>query len=213
MVRDYRSAMGPATWAGSLAAALCACSGGGSQGAAAPAEASAPCVYPAGPYGTNVGDRVDSSLEWQGYSGDSAQSSFVSMSDYFDCDGSRGIRALVLEESATWCADCAELASNEAPLVNGSWKGDGITVVVLMAQDQAGNPASLPTALSWRNEFALTGGAVCADPAWTMKTWGGAPVGGNGFPTTAVIDPRTMKIVSIQPVDLEGTAENLATAN
>jgi hypothetical protein len=162
-----------------------------------------------------VGDVVDPSLTWQGYVGDSAQPSPVSLRDYYDCDGTRGVRALVLEESATWCGDCAQQASNVAPLASGAWKSDGIALIILMAQDQQGNPADTATALSWRNEFALTSSAVCADPTWTMKLWGDASSSssGNGFPMTALVDPRTMKIVSLQPVDLAGTAENLATSN
>jgi hypothetical protein len=185
--------------------------GGGSPGGGE--AGGAPCVYPAGPYGTGVGDVVDPTLAWQGYVADAALASQVSIRDYFDCDGSRGVRALVLEESATWCGNCAQQAANVAPLASGSWKADGIALVVLMAQDQQGNPAGLPAALSWRNEYALTDSAVCADPAWTMKLWGGAPASGNGFPMTALVDPRTMKIVSLQPVDLVGTAQNLATSN
>jgi hypothetical protein len=170
-------------------------------------------VYPAGPYGANEGDVVDPSLAWQGFVDDSGNATTVAIRDYYDCDGSKGVRALLLDESATWCADCAKLSAMVAPLVGAKWKSEGVTLVVLMAQDQQGNAASLDTALSWRNEYALTAGAVCADPAWTMKLWGGASASGNGFPMDAVVDPRTMKIVALEPNDLEGTVDNLALSN
>jgi hypothetical protein len=190
-----------------------ACSSSSGSGAAASGGAATQCAYPAGPYGTNMGDVVDPSLAWQGFVDDSGNATTVAIRDYYDCDGSKGVRALLLDESATWCADCAKQSTMVAPLVGAKWKDEGVRMVVLMAQDQQGNAASLDTALSWRNEYALTTGAVCADPAWTMKVWGGASASGNGFPMDAVVDPRTMKIVSIQPNDLVGTIDNLALSN
>jgi len=194
---------------GLLTFALAACSSSSGTGSSSGAS----CTYPAGPYGTVVGSVVDPSLHWQGFVDDSGQAQDVSMRDYFDCDGSKGVRALLLDESATWCIDCETEAAQISPLVPAKWKSEGIAVVTLMAQDQQQNAATLDTALSWRNEYALTAGAVCADPQWTTKLWGGAPASGNGFPTNAVIDPRTMKIVALQPNDVVGTVENLAASH
>lgn len=162
-----------------------------------------------------MGDVVDPSLTWQGYLNDSGQPSTIAVTDYLDCDGTHGVNALLLDESATWCPDCAQESTTLSPLVasGGKWVTEGVALVVLMAQDQQDDPATLTTALSWRNEYTLTSGAVCADPGWTMKLWGGASASGNGFPTNAVIDPRTMKIVALQPDDVEGTVDNLAIAN
>jgi hypothetical protein len=188
---------------------LAACSshpGGGSTPAST-------CSYPAGPYGTSVGDVVDHSLSWQGYVNDGATATTVTVKDYYDCDGSQGISAVLLDESATWCINCENEAQSIAPDVTSTWQSQGIHLVTLMAQDQETDPATLDTALSWRNEYALTVGAVCADPAWTLKLWGGATGSGNGFPTNVLIDPRTMKIVAIQPSDLTGTVQNLAASN
>ncbi|HEX8791345.1 MAG TPA: hypothetical protein VF765_10385 [Polyangiaceae bacterium] len=173
----------------------------------------APCTLPAGPYGTNLGDVVDPSLAWQGYVDDSGQTTTVHLADYYDCNGSRGVRALVVDESAQWCADCQSQAPSLAMLAPGKWKNEGVALLVLMAQDQQENPATVDTALTWRNEFALTTGAVVADPAWTTKLWNGATSAGNGFPTDIVIDPRTLRIVAFQPGNLAGTVDNLAIAN
>jgi hypothetical protein len=172
---------------------LVACSSGSSGGGASGATPTA-CTYPSGPYGTNVGDVVDPTLSWQGYVGDASAPSTVAITSYYDCDGTHGVNALLLDESATWCSDCEEEAATISPLVTGKWQTQGVAVVVLMAEDQSSDPATLGTAQSWRDEYVLTTGAVCA-------------------PTNAVIDPRTMKIVSLQPLDVEGTVENLAIAN
>lgn len=191
-----------------LATAACSSASGSSGGVA-----TGPCALPAGPYGTSVGDVVDPSLTWQGYVDDSGQTTTVRLADYFDCNGSRGVRALVIDESALWCPSCQTQAQTLAMLAPDKWKNEGVSLLVLMAQDQQENPATVDTALTWRNEFALTTGAVVADPAWTTKLWGGATGAGNGFPTDIVIDPRTFRIVAFQPPDLAGTVDNLAIAN
>jgi hypothetical protein len=58
-----------------------------------------PCAYPGGPYGVNVGNVVSPSLSWQGYPEKSSQIGTVSIKDYFDCDGSKGINALMVDTS------------------------------------------------------------------------------------------------------------------
>ena len=191
-----------------LAVAACSSTSGSAGGVS-----TAPCTLPAGPYGTNVGDVVDPSLSWTGYVNNAAQTTTVHMRDYFDCDGTRGVRVLVIDESAQWCADCQSEAQTLQTLAPGKWKSEGAQLLVLMAQDQQENPATVDTALTWRNEFTLTTGAVVADPAWTTKLWNGATGAGNGFPTDIVIDPRTLRIVAFQPTDLAGTVDNLAIAN
>jgi hypothetical protein len=156
---------------------------------------------------------VAPSLSWQGYANDSGQSSTIAITDYYDCDGNKGITALLLDESATWCPDCAKEEATIGPQITSTWENEGVQVVTLMNEDQQQNPATLDTALSWRNEYSLTAGAVCADPQWTTKLWGGASGSGNGLPTNVLVDPRTMRIVAIQPSDLQGTVANLAQSN
>ncbi|MGH7297177.1 MAG: hypothetical protein ACRELB_19720 [Polyangiaceae bacterium] len=194
-------------------ALLACCLGGCSAANPAGSHAGSACAYPAGPYGTKVGSVVDPSLSWQGFLDDGTTPTTVSMKDYYDCDGSQGIDAVLVDESDQWCADCATEEANIGPDVASSWKSQGVHVVTLMAEDEQEKPATLQTALSWRNEYALTAGAVCADPKWTTKTWGGASSAGNGFPTNVVIDPRTMKIVAIQPKDVASSVTGLASAN
>jgi hypothetical protein len=160
-----------------------------------------------------VGSVVDPSLSWQGYVDDSGQVTTVSIASYYDCDGTKGVRALLLDQSAMWCPDCQQETSHIAPEVTSTWAGMGVQVVTLMSENQQHDPATLSTALSWRDEYALTKGAVCADPKWTTKLWGGASSAGNGLPTNVLVDPRTMKIVAIQPADLDGTVQNLAASN
>jgi len=199
-----------------MGAALLACTLGGcsaGSGGGFGSSGAGACAYPAGPYGTTVGSVVDPSLSWKGYKDASGSSVTITIADYYDCDGTRGVNALLLDESATWCPDCSKEASSIAPEVTSSWASAGVKVVTLMSQDDQQRPATLDTALAWRDQFALNAGAVCADPKWTTKLWGGASSSGNGLPTNVLVDPRTMKIVAMQPADLAGSVANLAAAN
>ena len=47
----------------------------------------------------NVGQVVPPSHSWQGYAENATQASTISIQDYFDCDGSKGINALMIETS------------------------------------------------------------------------------------------------------------------
>ena len=184
-----------------------------SAGNGSGSPAGSECTYPAGPYGTKVGAVVDPTLSWQGYRDDGTTATTITMKDYYDGDGTQGIDAVLVDESAQWCADCATEESSIGPDIGASWQSQGVHVITLLAEDTQENPATLSTALSWRNEYSLTTGAVCADPKWTTKLWGGASSAGNGFPTNVVIDPRTMKIVAIQPKDVANSVTGLASAN
>ena len=157
-----------------------------------PMEASQACQYPSGPYGITMGDVLSPSLSWQGYAAGSSNVTTIKASDYYDCDGSKGINALVLDESATWCGACQQEAMDLPAQISGQWGPDGVQFVTLMIEDANSQPATTQTALDWRNQFSLTSIAVVADPNFTF-----AMNGTNGLPTNILVDPRTMKIVAL----------------
>lgn len=146
------------------------------------------CNYPQGGFGIQIGSVVAGNLTWQGYS-DSGQSGTVSIQDYFDCDGTRGINAILIDNSAVWCGACQEEAS-DLPTHQSEFKSAGIRVITLIVEDNAGNPATMSTASSWRNNFGLTMYATVADPDFHF-----AGQGSVGLPLQIIVDPRTMKIV------------------
>jgi len=173
------------------------------------------CVYPRGPYGHQLGDTLDPGLSWQGYAEGSSQATTIAVTDYFDCDGQKGINAILLDESATWCAGCITQAMNDGPLIGSRWGPEGVKWITLMVQNAQMAPATLETALSWKSQYGLEQAIVCADPQWTLEGYGLVDDGGyvNGVPTNVVVDPRTMKIVSIQPVDEAVVVDQLAKKN
>ncbi len=169
--------------------------GGGSSGGST-------CPYPAGPYGTAVGKVLDPNLSWQGFVDGATTASTISIKDYFDCDGKRGINAVLLSESAVWCGACQTEASELNAQMSGGWEKKGIEVLMLIIQDKTGAPAQLKHAEAWKNTFKAQKWSCAADPSFTFK----GP-GSNGLPLGIVVDPRTMKVVARdEGYDPDGTA-------
>lgn len=57
------------------------------------------CDYPEGPYGVSAGQVVPPSISWQGYLPGGTSATTIALSDYFDCDGSKGINAILIDTS------------------------------------------------------------------------------------------------------------------
>jgi hypothetical protein len=150
--------------------------------------------YPAGPYGTGVGDVVDPGFTWQGYLAGSSAIATLTPNDLFDCDGTKGINALVFDVSAAWCAACQSQASNMGSL---STEDDtlGIHVVTLIVQDASQAPATTATAEQWKSQYSLDDVTVCADPGFSFAPANPSQV---QLPVTVIVDPRSMKIMKVE---------------
>ena len=74
---------------------------GGTSGSGGTGVGAGPtvCEYPAGPYGVAVGQTVPPTITWQGYAPGASSASTISIQDLFDCDGSKGIDALLFDTS------------------------------------------------------------------------------------------------------------------
>jgi hypothetical protein len=57
------------------------------------------CEYPAGPYGVAQGQTVPPGLSWQGFAPGNASATTVTIEEFFDCDGSKGIHAVLIDTS------------------------------------------------------------------------------------------------------------------
>jgi len=184
-------------------------SSGPSSSSSSSGTGSGGCSLPVGPYGEMPGNTVSPQLVFQGYADQSAQAGSVALADYFDCDGTKGINAILIDESATWCGPCqdeaGDLVQHEA-----SWQAKGIRVLTLMVENASSQPATLQTASEWKQAFGLNT-AVAADPNFSF--YGSGPE--VGLPLQLVVDPRTFKIIDRQ----EGfsgeysVVENLAAQN
>ncbi|APR75668.1 Hypothetical protein A7982_01014 [Minicystis rosea] len=161
----------------------------------APAEpAGEACVYPRSSYGFVPGDVAPPTLSWKG-TAESGEITTVSLGDYYDCDGSKGINAILIDQSTMWCGACQALARKLGENVRGEWKERGIRLITLITQSGDATPATVDTARIWKRRFGLDGSAVVADPEKSFRSTAGqiaAP-----YPYEVLIDPRTMKIISV----------------
>lgn len=159
------------------------------------------CAYPAGPYGVEQGQTVAPNLSWEGYRPGAITPSSLTMAELFDCDGSRGIHAILLVSSQHGCAPCREEANGfEARMA--SWGRMGIAAAILLLDDDFGGPPTIAAALGWKHEFDLESVGVFIDPAFSL-----VPGDFVGTPMQTVIDPRTMKVIQ----RVEGLPGDFAT--
>jgi hypothetical protein len=150
------------------------------------------CSYPAGPYGVNQGHTLSSSLSWQGYRAQSDAVATVSVQDYFDCDGSRGIDAVLFTTEQWYCSACQMEAQDLANLAP-QWASLGIQVVVLLITGPNDEPATPDDAWQWKTVNGLASVTVLADPNWLLT-----PGSSVGTPLETVVDPRTMTVTYLQ---------------
>jgi hypothetical protein len=177
-----------ATASGPPAASSAVDAAGGDSGIdAASAAAGRPAVYPVGPYGLTEASTLPPSLAWQGYVGGSSQATTISIADYFDADGSRGINALEIDIGAAYCTQCRAEAPVLEALLEGDGGKEGIRALTLLLNDATFHPATVETAAAWVQSFDLHETDVAANPVSTF------PI--DDIPTSIVVDPRTMTVV------------------
>jgi hypothetical protein len=171
------------------------------------------CEYPKTGYGNKIGSVIPPTKKWQGYAEHADMVSTISIADYLDCDGSKNINALLIDESAVWCGACNQEAAEMNSLMANKWEGLGIHVLTLMIDDATqGQPATTKTALNWKTKYKLDATAVGVDTSITFAPPGAMTI---GLPLQIIVDPRTMTLVEVQ----EGfsgdytTLENLAKKN
>jgi hypothetical protein len=165
---------------------------GGDDGSSPPQQCSG---WPSGKIGLMEGYVVPRSLSWQGYLAGTETLTTIKISDYYDGDGSKGINAILIDESATWCGPCNQEAPVIEQAMKGQWGPDGVRVLTLMVENANHQRADTSTALQWIGIHNLTSVDVAADPTFMF----GSVTGTNGLPTNVLIDPRTMKIQKITP--------------
>lgn len=154
----------------------------------------AACSAPTGAWTGDVGGTVPIDLTWTGLNPSSDQTATVHVADDYDCDGSRHVNALYINNSSTWCAACVLLAE-DLQRRETSWKALGIRVLWLLQEDDNHNPASMQTVIDWRKRWSLEWNSIAVDDQLALKP--DAP-GTPPLPTLYLVDPRTMQVVDVQ---------------
>lgn len=155
--------------------------------------------YPPGPYGAEVGDTVEN-FRFRGYAQPAAsrELSNVSFADFFDRDGSSGVRLLLLNTAAAWCQPC-QIEHLDLPRRVEELGPRGLRVLSMLFQDSDGRPAAESTLESWVTTFD-TNFPMLLDPAYQMGRYGPADTP----PLNLVVDPRDMSILRIFVGNQEG---------
>jgi len=149
----------------------------------------APCTYSGGPYGASPGSIANPSFSWQGFAPGSQAASEFGSTDLFDCDGSRGIHAVLITHAAGWCSACQDEAS-QLPQQMATWGPAGVVVVELVIETSSGYPADITMAQHWRDVFGLHNVYVGADPDFVFES----PYA-DALPFKLIVNPRDMTIV------------------
>lgn len=168
--------------------------GSGSAGAASTAGTSGAAGQQTGapgdppPANSIVGTVLDPAMSWKGYTAGSDELGVVTLSEYFDPKGDKGIRALLITEGQSDCGPCIAEATDIHENLQGKWGQLGIKVMQLVVSDINGQTATTSTAYAWKKRIAASW-AVAADPEFTF-----AEVGSNPYPIQIIVDPRTLTI-------------------
>jgi hypothetical protein len=188
--------------------------GGGEPGAsgATGGQAAQPsnCTYPTDAAGVSEGKVVRGNLKWQGFLEGSTQETTIPIANYHDCDGTKGINALLISTGALWCPNCNQETAEFDANMTSRWSAMGIKIISLIIEDNYQNKATMVHAEQWRAKHGGKHFAIGIDPAFSFANFGE-----NGLPTQIVVNPRNMQIVYRQ----EGYSpnypnlENLARQN
>ncbi|MEZ4442237.1 MAG: hypothetical protein R3B72_24295 [Polyangiaceae bacterium] len=142
-----------------------------------------------------MGSTLSPELMWTGYpEGPAIAASTVDIGDYLDCNGSRGINAIVVATTQYGSSSDEQLAASlEATMKDWGNQGLGIRWISLLLDDPGEGPPSAAGAKQWKDTWGLDSVAVCADPGASMVSGGAV-----GTPMLTIVDPRTMQIVSVE---------------
>jgi len=169
----------------------------GSAEDTAPAEDAAPWLtYPEGPYGLNK-DQVFPNVKLSGYrdgKDGTMEWTELSMQDYYDPTGERGVYAILVIVSAEWCGPCKEEAKDLPGFYTNIYKPRGAKFLTAMIENASGKPADKAVVDRWVKTYK-SNFDIAADPEGatmlpkTDPKW--------GIPRNYIVNPRDMKIVRV----------------
>lgn len=185
-------------WSCVTALALCAC---GSNTPKIPPEllATGGCNspdYPSGPFGVEEGDTLADAC-FRGFRDPSKVShnesslETIAFADYYDPNGSKGYRTILINTAAVWCSACRSEHEGLAEK-NRQYASQGLRIVSTLFQDAHYQPASFRDLSNWVDTFS-SNYAMVLDPDYQLGSFARA----DSAPLNLVVDARTMKIEKI----------------
>ncbi|RLB62184.1 MAG: hypothetical protein DRI90_09635 [Deltaproteobacteria bacterium] len=172
---------------------------------------SSACSWPSGVnFGIDEGKTLGPGFEWEGYAEGCPTPSTISIADFYDCDGSRGINAIYLSSSRFNCSGCAQESSEMQAKIDGSWGALGIKVIFAIIQSDDDGPPTIDDVLTYKSQYGLDDATLIADPSMSFLI--GATI---TTPHITIVNPRNMEVTAVQTgyPGPYAAAENLAQQN
>ena len=158
--------------------------------------------YPAGPYGREEGNTVQNFC-FRGWRSPAAVAhteenlETIAFSDYYDPQGTKGHRVLLVNTAALWCSACQE-EHKKLPAQFNELGPRGLVILATLFQDNKRDPAKPQHLALWADTFE-TNFPLALDPDYQMGEYASAETA----PLNLVIDTRKMtiskKIIGDQP--------------
>ena len=153
-------------------------------------------LYPGAPYGT-VPASVVNNFAFLGWKAPAAANfeqealERVSLADFYDPDGSKGIKLILVNASAVWCAVCnAEARDIQVGGKYAEYRKRGVEFVWTLFEDAQGNPATPQDLANWASVYEVDF-PMALDPSLKL----GIFFSSDATPMNLLIDARTMRIV------------------
>jgi hypothetical protein len=147
--------------------------------------------YPSGPFGTEEGDTLSDAC-FQGFRDPSRGSDGplerVAFADYYDPNGVRGIRLILINTAAVWCSACRTEHEGLGARTD-EYRERGLRIVSTLFQDARRNPASERDLRTWVDTFS-SNYAMLLDADYQLGAFASAETA----PLNLVVDARTMRI-------------------
>jgi hypothetical protein len=150
--------------------------------------------YPAGPYGVEVGSTAQN-FSFQGWRDpkaagfDPASFETISFADYYDPDGTKNVKLLLVNTAALWCQAC-KVEHDTLPARNAERVTSGLVILSTLFQDQSSQPADVSDLVAWTTNFEVDF-PMALDPEYQMGVYASAATA----PLNLIIDASNMKIL------------------
>jgi hypothetical protein len=165
--------------------------GGAGSGGAGGSPTDCDYPTPATGQGVRVDEILPAELAWDGFAPMEDSPRRIGIDELHDCDGTHGIHALLLStiQPGTLASENHAAAVRE---LLPAWHTQGIGVAFLLLYDEGGAHVSIEGVASWRNDTIVRDVFVLADPDFLLVAGGMV-----NTPQNQVVDPRTMRVVTI----------------
>jgi hypothetical protein len=197
-----RRGMGAAS--AGLALALCACSSSdkgvpfddGKDQVAAAGLASPRVAYPAAPYGARAGAIIEN-FNWLGWhtpkdSGfDTTKLEPLSLGDFYDPKGDKGVKLLVMTSTAVWCSACKQEYKDMGGYIS-TYEGKGVRFLGALFEDEQSLPAQPSDLVLWAKAYNVNF-PFALDPDLKLGSFFDV----EATPMEMIVDAKTMKIITI----------------